>query len=153
MSEDQMTVPLPRSFSVSRMLASHVRNLGCEFLVNGTPHPPVAILAEDAFLPIVAVLADIEFRALLGLAPGVVFKSTEDSLFGASVKVDDLTPDMLSVFRGLIYIDTARRVFGLEKGRQIECAPLFETYKSGLMARIPVDAAPKLAAQTAPLNR
>jgi hypothetical protein len=148
MADDVINVPLPRSFSMTRTLASYVTSEGCEFVVHGHPQPAAVILGEDAFLPIVALFADIELRSLLGECPGIEFKTTEESLFGTSVHVDDLTPDLLSIFRGLVFIDATRRIFNVRPGTKIECAPLFETYKAGLVASLP-----KSAAQAAPLNR
>jgi hypothetical protein len=145
MSEEKM--PLRRSFNVGRMLASYARNLGCEFVINGDPQPPAVIFSEHAFLPAVALHADMEFRSLIGRDGGTVFKSSEESLFGTAVFVDDLTPDALSVFRGLIYMEAARRVFGLEQGRRIECRPIFETFSVGLANAAAQQAAPAQAGQ------
>lgn len=123
-----------RSISMTRALAAVADRNRCEFLVGGEPEQAVLVMAPEVFLPVVALHADAKCRELLGLPlPGMVLRDDPDAMFGVYADVEPASGDEASTVRTVFFLDAARRLFGMAENVTIECAPIFEVYRGGLL--------------------
>lgn len=141
MRQPQVTVTAPsvvarRALSISRVLATYARSIGCTFTVDGKPEPAVFLLSPELLLPVVALHADAQARALLGHPLGVKFEADEHSLLGTRANVPPLTGDAISALRVTFFTHSATRIFGIAQNVRIECLPVLEAYRDGLLAHI-----------------
>jgi len=126
-----------RSMSVTRALAFIARTRRCQFLVAGEIEPAIVIMAPEAFLPVVALHADAKCRELLGRPlAGVGFRQDADAMLGVYASVAPLTGDEESVLRIVFFAQSAKQIFGIDDDVRIECAPVFEAYRNGLMEHV-----------------
>lgn len=129
-----------RSIPVERALSGYCRERGARFLVAGAPEPAIRVLSPEAFLPIVAVHAEMAaFEAMsagrAGGAPqctafplGSYLRDDEDALFGIFARVEPLTGGGTGSFRGAMFVYALHKVFGWTMQRPIECTGVFERY-------------------------
>lgn len=122
---------------MTRALAMVATRNRCQFLVGGEPEEAVLVLAPEVFLPVVALHADAKCRELLGRAlPGVAMKPDAQAMFGVYADVEPMTGDGNGALRAAFFMSAARRLFGLDEDVLIECAPIFEAYRGGLMEHL-----------------
>lgn len=124
-----------RSIEMRRVLSAVANLYGAKFLVQGSPEPAIAIFSPEALLPVVALHAQMEASASLGLELGIEFEHDDEALLGVVVNVPALTGDSMSVMRGTLMLQAAHRVFGLAEGVQIEVLPVIERYDGSLIQR------------------
>lgn len=126
-----------RAISITRALAIYARQHRCEFTINGVAEPAVLLFSPEVLLPVLALHADVNARAMLNCKLGVEFIQDDRALLGVSANVDPLTGDEISVLRVAFFTRAMHQIFGLaENVTQIECAPVFEAYQDGLMSYI-----------------
>ncbi len=122
---------------MTRMLAIYASAHGCEFTIRGQVEPAVLIFGPEVFLPIIAMQADLDASFALGHDLGIEYEQDEQGLFGICAKVNSLTGDEISVLRASFFAHAAHKIFGISKSVQtIECEPVFEAYKDGLIQYI-----------------
>lgn len=129
-----MSEVLMRSMSVGRALAEFARASDITFTIEGEPQSALLIFSEHAFLPVVAMRAEMDFFALMGRPLGANFLPSPESLFGASVQLADLVGDEFSVLAGSAYMWAARSVFNMVPGSNVECMPVYAMYRDGLLS-------------------
>lgn len=123
-----------RNISITRALAVYIKNHDCQFLIQGEPEPAAFMFSPEAFLPILAMHADLASRSLLGHPLGITFEEDEQALFGVRSIVPALTGDEISVLRATFFTSALHQVFGLAKDvKEIECVPVFDAYKDGFL--------------------
>lgn len=126
-----------RSISVTRALALYTRQRGCMFTAGGEPEPALVVMAPEAFLPVLALHADAKCRELMGRnLPGVEIREDASAMLGVYAAIDPLTGDDDSTFRIAMFTHSAIQIFGIADGMSIECAPIYEAYRDGLMAHV-----------------
>lgn len=127
---------LPRAISARRLLARLLSDMGVEFTVDGRPTPAFVIMGEDAFLPAVAIQADVLSRSLLGKPFGAVFRESENAVLGVWASVGECTADGSGMLRAALLFQAACEAFGLKQGEAAvcECAPVFRKYRDGLIS-------------------
>lgn len=129
-------MPPARALSMTRLLAAFARKRRCEFTVEGRPEPAVLLLSPEVFLPVVALHADARSRALLDHSLVLEFVPDAQALLGVRVKVPPLSSDAISTLRATLFVNSAVEIFGIAQDARIECMPVFEAYRDGLMAHV-----------------
>ena len=133
-----------RSLPVERILAAFCREQRMRFLVNGTPAPAIQVLSPEAFLPVIAVHAELSAGELLRKTGhfqpparplGTVIKPDESALLHCYAKVPGITGDGYGTLRITMFVHALLKVFGTG-GAKLETAPIFERYESGLLAQL-----------------
>jgi hypothetical protein len=128
---------LPREISMTRALCAYVKQYGCDFYFAGNREPAAMLLSEQAFLPAIAMQADLAARSALGAPLGIKFEANEISFLGVAVEVQPLTGDEASMLRIAFFTKAMHEIFGISSDvKQIECAPVFEAYRDGLLSYI-----------------
>lgn len=123
--------------SITRALAVFTRKQGCLFTARGEPLSALEVLASESFLPIVALHADAKCRELMGRPlPGIELRDDPDALFGCYVEAAELTGEGDSSFRIALFTHSAISVFGIAESVRIDCEPLYEAYRDGLMSHV-----------------
>lgn len=141
-----------RALSIERVLAAYCRQKKSRFLVSGRPEPGIRVFAPEAFLPVVALHAELAAKDLFGSQAtlGSEFRPDDRALFDVFVRVPPARSDEAGVLRTLLYLHAAHKVFGLREG-SIECAPVFKRYKTGLSERLSEEIPSWPLAQISPL--
>ena len=126
-----------RSISVTRALTLYARQQGCQFTVGGEIEPALVVMAPEACLCVLALHADSKCRELLGRPlSGVELRADPAAMLGVYAAVDPLTGDDSSALRIVLFTHAAKEIFGIAKNLRIECAPIYEAYRDGLMAHV-----------------
>ena len=101
-----------RSISITRALANYVEKHDCVFTILGNVEPTVLLFAPEAFLPVVAMHANMNSMKLLGRPLGVDFCLDEGSLLGVSVRVEPLTGNEMSALRIMFFSHAMHEIYG-----------------------------------------
>jgi hypothetical protein len=125
-----------RSVNVERALAIYAQQRRCVFSVDGQEEPSEFLFAPEAFLPIVAAHAMMDAQYSANLNLGLIFSKDTSALMQVTVTVPPLTGDEASVLRLAFFSGAAQKIFGLEPNTRIECRPVFDAYKDGLLAHV-----------------
>lgn len=119
-------------------MAAYCRSRKCRFFIDGQPQPAFRVLSPELFLPVVALQAELAARVMFGreASLGTQFVADGDALLGVFARVAPIRADDGSVLRALLFTHSVNKVFGIEEGARIECAPVYEEYRDGAMARL-----------------
>jgi hypothetical protein len=150
---DQDQPPVQRSISVDRALVAYCRHRQMRFLVEGHPEPSARIMMPEAFLPVVALHAELSAIDLLRpeAAPAAVrelsgfldgerasesrrmllgtqLRQDSMALFGVLATVPPLTGDGQGSLRAALFVHALHTVFGYATDRPVEVGGVFARY-------------------------
>lgn len=126
-----------RSVTLTRMLAQLAREYRCTFSMGGEPEAPIVLMSAQAFLPVIALHADVKCRELLKRPlHGIEFRNDPAALLGVYAAVEPLTGDEESVIRAGFFTHAALTIFGIGNDMVVECMPVYEAYRSGLATHL-----------------
>lgn len=119
-------------------MAVYCRSRKCRFYVDGQPQPVFRVLSPELFLPVIALQAELGARQMFGreASLGTEFVRDDDALLGVFARVAPIRADDGSVLRALLFTHALNKVFGIADEAHIECAPVYNEYRDGAIARL-----------------
>jgi hypothetical protein len=151
--QDQAFAPVQRAISVDRALVAYCRHRQIRFLVDGQPEPSARIMMPEAFLPVVALHAELSaldlmrptaapkvVRELSGfldgdkgvecqrLLLGTQLRQDSMALFGVLATVPPLTGDGQGSLRAAMFVHGLHAVFGYAAERSVEVSGVYARY-------------------------
>jgi hypothetical protein len=149
----QSLTPVQRAISVDRALVAYCRHRQIRFQVDGQPEPSARIMMPEAFLPVVALHAELSALDLLhpSAAPEVVrdlagfldgdrgvecrrlllgtqLRQDSMALFGVLATVPPLTGDGQGSLRAAMFVHALHTVFGYAIERSVEVSGVYARY-------------------------
>lgn len=150
---DQALLPVQRAISVDRALVAYCRHRQMRFVVEGLPEACARVMMPEAFLPVVAMHAELSALDLLrpAHAPAVVrdladflegdrtaesrrmllgtqLRQDPMALFGVLATVPALTGDGQGSLRAALFVHALHTVFGYATDRPVEVGGVFARY-------------------------
>lgn len=150
---DPDSAPVQRSISVDRALVAYCRHRQMRFLVEGQPEPTARIMMPEAFLPVLALHAELcaldlmrpaeaptvirELSSFLDgerggecrrMLLGTQLRQDSMALFGVLATVPPLTGDGQGSLRAALFVHALHTVFGYATERPVEVVAAFARY-------------------------
>ena len=106
---------------MQRLLAALADNVGAQFQSGGKPVASLLVFNPDAFLPVVALHAEVAAQDLMGWTLGAKFAPSDGGVFGVCVEPMPVQASLFSgTLLGLMYSRAAAECFGWARGGVVD---------------------------------
>lgn len=139
------------SVKVSQILVGYAANHNCRFSMAGLEMTAEELFSEAVLLPVVTVHAQARALKLLGVGLGCMVRRDTEGILNVRCEVPEISMGRVSdLVRALFFLNAAERIFGIERGGQIDCTPVYDFFRKPLSQRIDLTQ-PQLMDQKWPL--
>lgn len=111
------------------LLGNVCKALNCRFTLGGDALPPSYVMAPGGMLSCVAVLAQETAHRLLDADLACSLRRDERSLFGVQAVVPPVTGNLADIVRGLVFIHSARTLYGLRRDALIDVTEVLKMFE------------------------
>lgn len=119
-----------RSVSMQRMLTAIAEGMGVEFQSGGKPVPAILVFGNDAFMPVIALIAEAKAQDLMGWTMGAKFARAEHGIFGVGVDPEPVRAHLMEgTVLGLMYSQAAQECFSWQRNKQVDLHRVYSEFK------------------------
>lgn len=118
-----------RVVPVSTLLGNVCRVFNCGFTLGADQVPASYVMAPSGMLSCVAWCARETAQRLLGVDIGCTLRRDESALFGLRATVPPVTGNLADIVRGLVFLHSARSLFGLRQDGVIDVTQVLRMYE------------------------